>query len=36
MILLARLFVNPDFANWSGEGGQLHWDRQMGRPFIVV
>ena len=25
MILLARLFVNPDFANWSGEGGQLHW-----------
>ena len=25
MILLARLFVNPDFANWSGEGGQFHW-----------
>jgi hypothetical protein len=25
MILLARLFVSPDFANWSGEGGQLHW-----------
>jgi hypothetical protein len=25
MIMLARLFVNPDFANWSGEGGQLHW-----------
>jgi hypothetical protein len=22
---LARLFVNPDFANWNGEGGQLHW-----------
>ena len=25
MILLARLFVNSDFASWSGEGGQLHW-----------
>jgi hypothetical protein len=25
MILLARLFVSPDFANWSGEGGRLHW-----------
>jgi hypothetical protein len=25
LILLARLFVNPDFARWSGEGGQLHW-----------
>ena len=25
LILLARLFVNPDFANWNGEGGQLHW-----------
>ena len=25
MIMLARLFVNPDFANWSGEGGHLHW-----------
>ena len=25
MILLARLFVNADFANWSGEGGRLHW-----------
>jgi hypothetical protein len=25
MILLARLFVNPDFADWNGEGGQLHW-----------
>jgi hypothetical protein len=25
LILLARLFVNSDFANWSGEGGQLHW-----------
>jgi hypothetical protein len=25
LILLARLFVSPDFANWSGEGGQLHW-----------
>jgi hypothetical protein len=24
-IELARLFVSPDFANWSGEGGQLHW-----------
>jgi hypothetical protein len=22
---LARLFVNPDFASWNGEGGQLHW-----------
>jgi len=22
---LARLFVNPSFANWNGEGGQLHW-----------
>jgi hypothetical protein len=22
---LARLFVNPAFANWNGEGGQLHW-----------
>jgi hypothetical protein len=25
LILLARLFVNSDFASWSGEGGQLHW-----------
>jgi len=25
MILLARLFVSSDFANWSDEGGQLHW-----------
>jgi hypothetical protein len=24
-IELARLFVSPDFANWNGEGGQLHW-----------
>jgi hypothetical protein len=22
---LARLFANPNFANWSGEGGHLHW-----------
>jgi 4-amino-4-deoxy-L-arabinose transferase-like glycosyltransferase len=25
MMLLARLFVSSDFANWSGEGGQFHW-----------
>jgi len=25
IILLARLFVNPNFANWSGEDGRLHW-----------
>ncbi len=25
MILLAQLFVSPDFANWNGEGGQFHW-----------
>jgi hypothetical protein len=25
MILLARLFVNPNLASWSGEGGRLHW-----------
>jgi hypothetical protein len=25
MILLARLFMNPDFANWNGEDGQFHW-----------
>jgi hypothetical protein len=25
MILLARMFMSPDFASWSGEGGQLHW-----------
>jgi hypothetical protein len=25
MILLTRLFVSPDFASWSGEGGRLHW-----------
>ena len=25
LILLARLFVNPDFASWSGDGEQLHW-----------
>jgi hypothetical protein len=24
-IELARLFVDPDFANWNGEGGELHW-----------
>jgi len=26
MVLFARLFVNPGFASWSGEGGQLHWN----------
>jgi 4-amino-4-deoxy-L-arabinose transferase-like glycosyltransferase len=25
MMQLARFFVSPDFANWSGEGGRLHW-----------
>ncbi|MGO8838074.1 MAG: hypothetical protein ACLQAH_06120 [Limisphaerales bacterium] len=25
MILLARLFVNPDLASWDGENGSLHW-----------
>jgi hypothetical protein len=25
MMQLARFFVNPDFANWSGESGRLHW-----------
>jgi signal transduction histidine kinase len=25
MILLARLFVNPDLASWNGEGGRFHW-----------
>ncbi|MGA2787219.1 MAG: hypothetical protein ABSF60_06800 [Verrucomicrobiota bacterium] len=25
MILFARLFVNPAFANWGGEDGRLHW-----------
>ncbi len=25
LVLLARLFVNPDFACWSGETGSLHW-----------
>ena len=25
LVLIARLFVSSDFANWSGEGGQLHW-----------
>ncbi|MGA2240413.1 MAG: hypothetical protein ABSH11_00005, partial [Verrucomicrobiota bacterium] len=25
MILLTRLFLSPDFASWSGEGGQVHW-----------
>jgi hypothetical protein len=25
MILLARLFVSSDFANWTGDAGQLHW-----------
>ncbi len=25
MIVLARLFLNPDFANWNGEDGQFHW-----------
>lgn len=24
-ILFARLFVNPDLASWSGEGGMFHW-----------
>ena len=28
MILLARLFVNPDFACWSAEGERLHWTGQ--------
>ena len=25
MMQFARLFVSPDFANWGGEGGRLHW-----------
>jgi hypothetical protein len=25
LIKLTRLFVNPDFANWSGEDGQMRW-----------
>jgi hypothetical protein len=25
MILLARLFLSPDFANWNGDDGQVHW-----------
>jgi 4-amino-4-deoxy-L-arabinose transferase-like glycosyltransferase len=25
LIMLARLFVNPDFANWNGEGGGFQW-----------
>ena len=25
LILLAQLFVSPDFASWNGEGGRLHW-----------
>jgi hypothetical protein len=25
MILLARIFVSPDFASWSGEDERLHW-----------
>ena len=25
MIMLARLFVNPDFAKWSGDDGRFHW-----------
>ena len=25
MILLARIFVSPDLATWSGEDGRLHW-----------
>jgi hypothetical protein len=28
LIMLARLFVVPSFARWSGEGGQLHWTGQ--------
>ena len=28
MILLARSFVSPDFADWSGEDGRLHWKGQ--------
>jgi hypothetical protein len=26
MVQLTRLFVNPGFASWSGEDGQLHWN----------
>jgi hypothetical protein len=25
LIQLARIFVSPDFANWSGEGGRFDW-----------
>ena len=28
LIMLARLFVNPDFAKWSAEDGHLHWTGQ--------
>jgi hypothetical protein len=26
LVQLARLFVNPGFASWNGDGGQLHWN----------
>jgi hypothetical protein len=25
MILYVRMFVNPDFADWSGDAGHFHW-----------
>jgi hypothetical protein len=28
LIMLARLFVSPDFAKWSAGDGQLHWTGQ--------
>ncbi len=28
LIMLARLFVNPDFANWDAGDGQIHWTGQ--------
>jgi hypothetical protein len=32
LILLARLFVAPDFARWNGETGQLQWIGQWDGP----
>ena len=35
LVLLARFFVAPDFASWSGETGQLHWIGKWDGPWSL-
>ena len=36
LVLLARFFVAPDFASWSGDAGQLHWIGKWDGAVVIV